>query len=369
MPHPIAFRVLFFTKKGGLMRIAQSNVNLVSSHKYYEENLVSVQTGVLSRDSFLDSLKEQEKKSYDTLELTGSEGDGEMVRCEDYTALKPAKSQYLTPQEDSLQKQIAELRSTLLDKILKLLRLLGGEDQSSHYKGLIDQTSQMLTNNNFVKVTQITASHIEEESTTFSGQGTALTEDGRVIDFGVSFSMSSRFMEYASMDIASAVGFIDPLVVNVGSDITSINDQHFYFDLDCDGTKDNIASLGAGSGFLAYDKNGDGIIGDGSELFGTRSGNGFKDLAVYDKDNNGWIDENDEIYEKLSIWLRNEDGTDSLLSLKEADVGAIYLGSASTEFTHRGMDFGISAMTRSSGLFLKESGGVGTVQQIDLAAL
>jgi hypothetical protein len=33
------------------------------------------------------------------------------------------------------------------------------------------------------------------------------------------------------------------------------------------------------------------------------------------------------------------------------------------------MDFAISAMTRASGLFLKESGGVGTVQQIDMAAV
>lgn len=352
------------------MRITQSNVNLVSSHKYYEENLVSVQTGVLSRDSFIDSLKDQEKKKYDTLELAGSEIEGEAVSSENYSSLKPSKSAYLSPREENLQKQFEELRSTLLDRILRLLRLIGGEDQNSHYKGLIDQTSQMLTNNHLLKVTQITATHIEEESTQFCGQGTAMTEDGRVIDFGVSFSMSSRFMEYASIDMASAVGFIDPLVVNVGSDITSIGDQHFYFDLDADGTKDNIASLGAGSGFLTYDKNGDGIINNGTELFGTKTGNGFKDLAAYDRDNNGWIDENDEIYEKLSVWIRNEDGTDSLLSLKEADVGAIYLGNASTEFTHRNsMDFAISAMTRSTGLFLKESGGVGTVQQVDLAAI
>lgn len=351
------------------MRIAQSNVNLVSSHKYYEENLVSVQTGVLTRESFLDSLKNQEKKKYDTLEISNTENGGETVSSENYSALKPTGTKYPTPREDSLQKQLAELRSTLLDRILKLLRRLGGEDSGGHFKDLMDQTSQMLTDNNFVKVTQITTTHIQEESTTFCGQGTALTEDGRVIDFGVSFSMSSRFMEYASMDISSAVGFIDPLVVNVGSDLTDISDQHFYFDLDCDGNKDNIAGFGAGTGFLSYDKNGDGIINDGSELFGTRSGNGFRDLAAYDKDNNNWIDENDEIYEKLSIWLRNEDGTDSLLSLKEADVGAIYLGSASTEFTHRGMDFGISAMTRDTGLFLKETGGVGTIQQIDLAAL
>ena len=195
-----------------------------------------------------------------------------------------------------------------------------------------------------------------------------LTEDGRSIDFGVSFAMSSRLVETAGISVARAVNFIDPLVINVSSDVTSISDQSFFFDLDSDGEEEEISFLGKGSGFLAFDRNGDGRIGDGTELFGTKSGNGFKDLSAYDLDGNGWIDENDEIFGKLSVWLRNEDGTDTLLSLKEADVGAIYLGSADTEYSMRDSMFNTSAMLRSSGLFLKESGGVGTVQQVDLAA-
>jgi hypothetical protein len=350
------------------MKIAQSNVNLVSSHQYYEENTVSVQTGVLTRSTFLDNLQDQEKK-LDTVELSSSAIDGEAIASENYNSLKPQKAEYLSNYDKSLEEQFAQLRSTLLDRILQLLRILGGDEQDTHYKSLVDRTSEMLTSNNFVSVTQVQMMHIEEESTTFSGEGTAITEDGRVIDFGVSFSLSSRLTQYANISMSSAVGLIDPLVINVGSDITHIEDQHFFFDLDSDGKDDKISNLAPGSGFLAYDKNGDGIINNGLELFGTKSGNGFKDLALHDSDNNGWIDENDEIYDKLSVWIRNADGTDSLLSLKEADVGAIYLGNAQTDFTHRNMDLAISAMTRASGLFLKESGGVGTVQQVDLAAV
>ncbi len=350
------------------MRIEQSNVNLVSSNRYYEENVMTVQSGVMTRSSFLDSLQNQEKK-LDMIELTGSEVDNEAVSSETYTSLKPAKKEYLSTREASLEDQLAEIRSTLLDRILRLLRILGGEDQNPRLKTLIDRTSQMLSSDSFVKVTQLQAMHVEEESTTFSGQGTALTEDGRVIDFGVSFSLSRKLVEYTSIDISASIGFIDPLVINVGNDITHISDQSFFFDLDSDGNADKISSLASGSGFLAYDKNGDGIINNGLELFGTKSGNGFKDLSAYDKDNNGWIDENDEIYDKLSVWLRNEDGTDTLLSLKDADVGAIYLGSAQTNFTQYNASFGIGAMTRSSGLFLKESGGVGTIQQVDLASI
>ena len=357
--------------KGGTMKIAQSNVHLVSSHNYYEENRISVQSGTMTRCSFLDSLQNQEKK-LDTLELSEEAAGGAepaALGSETYTSFKPARTDYLSTFEQTLEDQISQLRATLLDRILRLLQNFGGDKQSRGFSHTLSNTASMLTENSFVKVTTVSMTHMEAEETTFSGTGTALTEDGRSIDFGVSFSMSRRLTEYAGMSIASAVNFIDPLVINVGSDVTHISDQSFFFDLDCDGKEEKISGLQSGSGFLSYDRNGDGKIGDGSELFGTKSGDGFADLAGFDSDGNGWIDENDEIYDKLSIWIRNEDGTDSLLSLQEADVGAIFLGRTETEFTHQNSDFLTAAMMRSSGVFLRERGGVGLVQQLDMAAM
>ena len=143
----------------------------------------------------------------------------------------------------------------------------------------------------------------------------------------------------------------------------------FQFDIDCDGKMDEISMLREGSGFLALDKNGDGKINDGSELFGTRSGNGFADLAVYDEDGNGWIDENDEIFDKLRVWSKDKDGKDVLKTLKEADVGAIYLGSTNSQFSLTDKkDNEVLGAVRSTGIYLKESTGMaGTVQQVDLA--
>ena len=354
------------------MKIAQSTVDLVSTHKYYEENSVTVSSGVVTRSSFLENLKNQEKKM-DTLELDEKadlDGD-EAIGSETYTHLKPQTSNidYLGTMESSLEEQFAQLRASLLDRLLSLLQLFGGENQSKGYKDLIQKTSNMLTSNSFVKVTTVKFTHTEEETTDFSGKGIAHTEDGRTIDFNVNFSLSRKLTAYAGMSVSSAVSLVDPLVINVGKDITSISDQNFYFDLDSNGTEEKISAPGQGNGFLAYDRNGDGVINDGSELFGTKSGDGFKDLAAYDSDNNGWIDENDKIYNELKAWLRGEDGVDTLLSLKDADVGAIYLGSAQTEYTHMNSSFMMSAMMRSSGIFLRESGGVGTVHQIDLAAM
>ena len=122
-------------------------------------------------------------------------------------------------------------------------------------------------------------------------------------------------------------------VSEVMKDVAKRFDVKFKFDLDSDGKMDEISFAGEGSGFLALDKDGNGKIDDGSELFGTKSGDGFADLAAYDQDGNSWIDENDEIYSQLKVWTKDADGNDKLMNLKEANVGAIYLGSASTEFS------------------------------------
>ncbi|SDA61903.1 hypothetical protein SAMN02910275_01630 [Butyrivibrio sp. INlla18] len=350
------------------MKIAQANVNMVSTNRYYEENSVTVQTGMVTKGSFLENLNDQEKKM-DSLELSKTSDENEAVSSQSYSSLKPSKTEQISRIGSTLEDQLAEIRSTLLSRILQLLELLGGENQSKYYQKALGDVSGLLENNSYLSVTTIENVHIEEEQTTFSGQGLALTEDGRTIDFNVEFSLSRRLCEYAGISVATAGHFLDPLVINVGSDVTSISDQSFYFDLDSDGQEEKISNLGAGSGFLALDKNGDGKINNGLELFGTKSGNGFKDLAMYDKDGNGWIDENDEVYEHLRVWLRDEDGTDRLLSLSEADVGAIYLGSAETEFTQYNSSFAVAGMLRASGMFLKESGGVGTLQQVDMAAM
>jgi hypothetical protein len=484
---------------GGSMKIAQSNVNLVSSNHYYEENTVAVKSGVVSRGAFFDNLQSQgkiveeekseiaadnkagvtlEKRAEDKENAQKNNSDetaailkanrkmdiyestwqyqmsGQMaLGSENYDSLRPGMTELGKGLETSFVEQIAQIRARLLETLMSFLQILGGggarrsdnssgalrgnwlgdgaeterigadsgnseyieagadywdilgrgnsnDDVSAIGRGgawnLFGDVRSILSNSGMVRVTTVEMRHVEEEATSFSGQGIAKTEDGREIDFNVDFSLSRRLTKAAGISMPSAVNFIDPLVINVGSDVTSISDQSFFFDLDCDGVEEKVAGLGAGSGFLAYDRNGDGLVNDGSELFGTKSGDGFADLAEFDSDGNGWIDENDEVYGKLQVWLRDEDGTDRLLSLQEADVGAIFLGSVATEFTEYqgqgdngykpGSEEGqsvevrnaftpvaagltVAAMMRASGLFLKESGGVGTMHQIDLARL
>lgn len=220
----------------------------------------------------------------------------------------------------------------------------------------------------WIQHTEVSGFMMEQESTTFSATGVAMTEDGRSLEFGVDLSMSRGFAGAFSYSSDKQVILTDPLVINVGSDTASVSDQKFYFDLDSDGKKEEISSMGNGSGFLAYDRNGDGVINDGSELFGTKSGDGFADLAQYDADGNGWIDENDEIFNHLKVWMKDETGNDRLLSLKDCDVGAIYLGKADTQYHLNQKETNqTQAVIRQTGIFLRESGGTGTIQHVDLA--
>lgn len=209
----------------------------------------------------------------------------------------------------------------------------------------------------------------EEETTSFETMGTVRTSDGREIDFNLSLTMSRSFMESYSQTFSLPQQFTDPLVINLDCDAADVSDQKFYFDLDADGHEEAISMLGSGSGFLALDRNHDGKINDGSELFGAKSGNGFADLVAYDQDGNGWIDENDDVFSDLLIWTKDRDGNDKLVGLGEAGVGAIYLGSAPTEFSMNNlMTNDANARIRSTGFFLYEHGGMGTMQQVDFAS-
>lgn len=206
----------------------------------------------------------------------------------------------------------------------------------------------------------------EQEETTFSAEGKIICADGRELSLSMEIGMSRSF-ETAYTGTFELAQCVDPLIINLDCDIADIGDQKFYFDLDCDGEEDEISMPGAGSGFLALDRNGNGTLDDGSELFGTKSGNGFRDLARFDADGNGWIDEADEIFAQLRIVTFDEEGNQKLYSLKEKGLGALYLGSAPTEFSlNRLSDNKTNAYIRRTGLFLYENGQAGSLQQIDL---
>ena len=307
----------------------------------------------------LDSLKE-DKKANQEAGLLGNITDGNG---------KSSASRGVTQTADlsELENSALQIRLRTLNYLFMLLfgERLPQEDDTTEF-------GQLVNGGGSFSQTEIcydeTYTYEETETTTFSTTGKVVTDDGREIEFGVDVTMSRSFyQEYTQRYSHSVTNYLDPLVINLDGNVTNVSDQSFFFDLDCDGDAEEISQLGAGSGFLALDKNEDGIIGDGSELFGALTGNGFEELATYDLDGNGWIDEADEIFSRLKVFAKDENGKDILYTLKEAGVGAICLRAQATPFNFTDENNKSKAMVRQSGFFLHENGMAGLIQQVDMA--
>ena len=96
------------------------------------------------------------------------------------------------------------------------------------------------------------------------------------------------------------------------------------------------------------------------------TGNGFLELTQFDDDANGWIDENDAVFDSLRVWTPTADGPGHLATLRERQVGALYLGQQITPFELRDASNQFLGAVRATGVWLAESGQAGTLQQIDL---
>jgi hypothetical protein len=201
------------------------------------------------------------------------------------------------------------------------------------------------------------ASHSEFEQTSFAANGVIKTTDGKEIRFDLQLEMSRSYHEES--DVSLRLGDAtrqkkDPLVLNFAGTAAQLGDQRFKFDLDADGTAESINRLASGSGFLTLDRNHDGRINNGGELFGTRSGDGFADLATLDGDGNGWIDENDAAFAQLGVWTPDANGGGKVQSLKEANVGALSLARVATPYDLRDGSNQTLGQIRSSGVFLQD---------------
>jgi VCBS repeat-containing protein len=134
--------------------------------------------------------------------------------------------------------------------------------------------------------------------------------------------------------------YTPPIVLDFnanGITSTSLDKSDVYFDYDSDGIKEKTAWIESADGLLSVDLNGDGIISDGSELFGeytkkldgTNAVDGYDALKQYDTNNDDILDSSDANFELLKIWQdSNSDGiTDDseLKSLGEYGITQITL--------------------------------------------
>lgn len=211
----------------------------------------------------------------------------------------------------------------------------------------------------------LTQNHYYEfEQTQFSAQGQLTLSDGTETNFNFHMSYSREFETY-SQNLMAQSELKDPLVINFSARPLSLLGETFEFDLNTDGQIEDLPLLSEGAAFIALDKNHNGKIDDGTELFGAQSGNGFTELANYDQDNNGVINKNDAIFDQLLVWSPGENGT--LMKLSDTDVDSLLLQTVDTPYRFTDSNNQTLGQMRQSSIYANQNGSVGGLHQIDLA--
>lgn len=122
----------------------------------------------------------------------------------------------------------------------------------------------------------------------------------------------------------------EPLVIDLNGNGIELTDvrrgEGVSFDITGDGKTEQVSWVSPDDGLLVYDRNGNGVIDSGKELFGDQHGaaDGFEELAKFDSDKNGTIDRNDSVFSSLYIWQdRNQNGYSEANELKSLDAYGI----------------------------------------------
>ena len=338
------------------MKIESYDVNMEADSSYTFEQEHSTEFTKLLINSALDTKEQIHKQNMVRLEVTKLE----KVLLSDEKSLN---------HEDRIKKNILEivLNNFTNEKDFKIYPI---DEETNANSQLIQNKSEEL-----VQIEETTFRHLKEyhqkSSVEYNTQAFIKTNRGQInIDLNLSFSQEFYEKHETIVEKTKTI-YLDPLVINYDSNLSSFDNisstMKFEFDLNSDGINELIPQLKEGSGFLALDKDKNGVIDNGNELFGANTGDGFEELRNYDEDNNNWIDENDSIFDNLLIWEKNENGDNSLVSLGQTGIGAIYLSAVDSGFTYSSNIQDDYARLKQSSFYVKEDGKAGLVTSVDFA--
>jgi Ca2+-binding RTX toxin-like protein len=157
---------------------------------------------------------------------------------------------------------------------------------------------------------------------------------------------------------------VPPIVFDLdgdGLELVAYDGSAMRFDMDADGIKDVTGWVGADDGLLALDRNGDGLINDGSEISFQRDADGaltdLEGLRAFDSNANGFLDAGDARFAEFRIWRdANQDGVsqaEEIVTLEQAGVVNVGLTMALTgedpKDAVENVVYGTAAYTKSDG--------------------
>jgi Ca2+-binding RTX toxin-like protein len=165
---------------------------------------------------------------------------------------------------------------------------------------------------------------------------------------------------------------VTPILLDLdrnGVKLVDVKKSKAFFDFDGDGVRDKTGWVGKGDGILVYDRNGDGLVSNASELSFTDDMAGARSdlegLRAFDSNADGLFDTNDAKWSSFFVWRdQNSDGqfkTKEKLTLAQAGVKSINLTGRATEQT---WDWGKNIVI-NTGSFTRTDGT--TAQFLDAA--
>ncbi len=332
------------------MRVTESDVSMLSAHvkdvQHFERKKLGVQGGnvLASGGAVRPSREVADQAQISDLGhlLADSEAPRAMATAE---AVSAGERSYRSPQ--------LEVMRLVLEKVMGAKVMLPDQNVVGSGVEYVTETLDLAT-----------------EMSGFAASGLVRTADGREIEFDLTLERHGQHTDLngSNRPAAGTSPMLGPLVLNSTDQVANLTGESFAFDLDADGRVESVSVLRDGSAFLALDRNGDGAINNGSELFGPSSGYAFSELAAHDVDANGWIDEADPVYARLRLWTPDRTGSGALYGLRETGVGAINLESRETPFDLHDESDVLTGAVHATGVYLAEDGTPGAIEQIDLLA-
>ncbi|MBR7003256.1 MAG: hypothetical protein IKI11_11440 [Neisseriaceae bacterium] len=179
----------------------------------------------------------------------------------------------------------------------------------------------------------------------------------------------SRFNEYH---------IVDPLVLDLNGDgIKAIAQNGYYgamFDFNANGICNATGWVSPDDGLLVFDRNGNGIIDNGTELFGDSTplmngsiaDNGFTALADLDSNQDGKITAEDSHFAQLKVWQdANSDGisqANELFTLQQLGITAL-----NVPYKNSNQNLGNGNTLAQVGSFEKQDGTTGKMGDVNLS--
>jgi hypothetical protein len=148
-----------------------------------------------------------------------------------------------------------------------------------------------------------------------------------------------------------------PIILDLNGDgISTLSVQNgTRFDLSADGSSVQTGWVAPSDGLLVLDRNQDGVINDGSELFGTSTAlqngskaiDGYQALSELDSNQDGVINSLDNAFGKLKVWVdSNSDaktGSGELKSLSDLSITQLNLATNTARDSSQGNLIGLTS--------------------------